>query len=217
MTEEKKNGTGMDWKRDMRELLRGLVGATKGRVEFGEREAGVRSREKELVGPSEARGMSGTEVGVEVEGVSIGAKLYDLEGQDLSGFGVGDLVELVPTAENRGMYPYLPVAGKVVGPNNRQEMFHLDGVKVGLVVRRGWKDTKKVFEESRSNENNRQADELLRRLEERGVVHGRAELLEVLIGSEEVVVEVLGPSCDTRRSFVVRKLVKEREEEEDER
>jgi hypothetical protein len=41
--------------------------------------------------------------------------------------------------------------------------------------------------------------------------------LEVLIGSEEVVVEVLGPSCDTRRSFVVRKLVKEREEEEDER
>jgi hypothetical protein len=185
-----------DWKKEMREELARLTGGKVKPVEV----PSIPERVVELVQvPAIGTGM------VQVVEREVGAKLYDLEGQDFSVFRVGGLVELVPTVGNRNMYPYLPTTRKV-GPNQRHEMFKLEGIRKGLVVRKGWRDTREVFEASRSNENNLQADLEMRRIEKEGVRHGRAEYMEVLLGEDEVVVEVLAPSCDSKRSFLVRSI-----------
>lgn len=156
------------------------------------------------------------------------ARFYGLNGQDLSAFNPGQLVELVPTLALR-VPPYLPrvslrrsESGQGGQGDEKMENlsgsfeesperfpYQLTGIKIGLVLKMEVRDTNEVF-------NNLRIGPLCapmqsQRINGEGVIHGLADVLTVLIADEDATVLVYGPVCDPR-NFQVRLLASDEEE-----
>jgi len=174
---EKKHGTEKKWKQEIRELLQELVG-------------GGRTVKNTSISPS-LKGGTDTQ-----------AKLYDLEGQNFKDFKVGELVELIPTAQNHSLYPYLPVVNNSLIAASRKEMFRLNQIRKGLVVKKLQVDSREFYKEHINWQTNWQID-----TPKTNIIHGQSQLLQILLGEEGIIVEIWSPSCDPWKSFIVKKII----------
>lgn len=131
---------------------------------------------------------------------------YNFRGQNLEEFEVGDLVEIVPTIPNEHQWPYLPTTHKV-GPNLRPELYRLEKVEPGMVVKKYKRSLKDIFEESdlKKNENNQYAYEMSKINSK--IVNPDIDAIILVVMLDEIIVEVHSPRCDPVKSLIVRKRV----------
>lgn len=192
----------MSWRQELKALFDGFVGRT----------ASVdKPQEKTLETPE-----------IRIANSSKGlAKIYDLQGQDLSEFNVGDLIEIVTNNRNdqlKSSYFYiaeykriLPLGhiDSVLDDSNphikhprtetaiRKPLFIKDR-KCGLVVR------KRHFDSM----------ELLGTASEMSIrEHGKVEILEVLLDEPQVIIEIWGLTCDPHINFTVKKMQQQQKAE----